>query len=492
MATHAQQRHGFDFLLQAAEQGLAAAQNALGDWYLKGAPVAAIAADTEQALHWYRRAAAQGSLQAIVALEQWELAGGRRGSARNPAARRKASQERRRPPDNWLEMAETGDADTRYHLGVILEMGYGAPADLAQAQHWYRSAAQQGDARAQLALARLLEAGGAFEALDWYRKSAEHGNADAQFALARNLSSGGLIALDSLAGLDWYLRAAAQGHAAALLTVGSLLDGDMGHVAQRCYQQAAALGVAQAQYAVAEELLKAGGPDDLASAARWLELAARQGHAAAQCTLGLLLLEGKGVARDAKAALAWLTQAAQQGDAKAQWNLGSLYASGHAPAALERDVNHALHWCHQAAGQGFAAAQATLGALYARLERWPQAQDWLQRAADQDDPEALFNLAILGMQEKFQELSAQQALTYLNRAADKGVVPAQSRLGLAFAKGDGAALDAIEAHKWFLIASQGGDRAAMANLAHSENLMAQAPLQEALRRAGEWSKERNV
>ena len=133
-----------------------------------------------------------------------------------------------------------------------------------------------------------------------------------------------------------------------------------------------------------------------------------------------------------------------------------------------------------------------MGGLYARLERWPDAQLWLERAAAQNDPEALFNLAVLGMQSKFPAISSQQALTYLYRAADKGIVPAQSRLGIAFAKGEGAALDAIEAHKWFLIASRQGDAAAVANLAHSTKLMADAPLAEAQRRADEWSTARIV
>lgn len=487
-ASGEQRRLAFEYLISAAEQGMAAAQCALGDLHLRGV---AVAPDSALALDWYRRAASQGSVQAMVALERLELAGSTRGAGRN-SAKRKTNQERRRSPQKWLEAAESGDADTRYHVGLLYEMGWSVAADLAQAQHWYRSAAQQGDARAQNALGRLLEATGVYEALDWYRKSAEQGEADAQFALARNLSSGNLLTPDPFRGLGWYLRAAEQGHAAALVTVGSLLEGDLGHVALGCYQHAAALGVAQAQFKVGEDLLKDGGPNALAQAERVLSLAARQGHAQAQCALGLMYLEGRGVARDAKTAVEWLSESAAQGEPKAQWNLGSLYASGNTEAGLARNVNLALDWCHKSAEQGFAAAQATLGALYARLERWPDALMWLEKAVAQDDPEALFNLALLAMQAKFPQITAQQALTYLCRAADKKVVQAQSRLGLAYAKGEGAALDAIEAHKWFLIASQAGDKVATTNLAHSEKLMADAPLREARRRAEEWSKARIV
>ncbi|MBC7916701.1 MAG: SEL1-like repeat protein [Rhodoferax sp.] len=477
-------RQAYDYLVEVAEQGMPAAQNALGELYLQGRMVAV---DTEQALDWYRRAAAQGSLQAIVALTRMELVGTTRSASRSTSSRRKSNQERRRSPHQWLVAAESGDADTRYHLGLIYEMGWSVAADADQAQHWYRSAAQQGDARAQLALGRVLEKTGAFEALDWYRKGAEQGDAEAQFALARNLSSGTLLPRDSLQGLAWYLRAAEQGHAAALVTVGGLLAGDMGDVAMGCYERAAALGVAHAQYRVGERLLGAArSPDALQQAQQWLMLAARQGHAAAQCEIGLMCLEGRGMACDKQVGVDWLSKAAEQGEARAQWNLGSMYANG--AAGLTRDIAKALQWCRLAADQEFAAAQATLGALYARMEHWDQAQHWLERAAAQDDPEALFNLAVLSLQSKLQNIPQEHALTYLCRAADRGLAAAQSRLGLAYAKGEGVALDPIEAHKWFLIASRLGDAAAAANLAHSTKLVADAPAREARRRAEIWFK----
>lgn len=469
------QRQAHAYLVAAAEQGLAAAQTALGNSYLQGLGVAP---DPAQALAWFRRAAAQGNVQALVALHRL---GARSGRA---SPRRKL--ERRQSMQQWIAAAEAGDADTRYHLGQLFELGLGLEQDAAQAEHWYRSAALQGQAQAQLALAQLLENKGAFEALDWYRKSAEQGQAQAQFALARSLCSGRLAAGDRFQGLLWYLRAAEQGHAGALAATASLLGEDLGDIARQCDERAAGLGWPEAQFRFGEYWQKSKAADALPQALRWFQAAASQGHAGAQCSLGLLYLEGKVIARDPKLAVEWLRQAAAQGEARAQWNLGSLYASG--SAGLARDVAAALDWCQRAAEQGFAAGQATLGQLYARMERWPQAQVWLQRAAAQDDAEALFNLAQLALQSKLPEINSEQALTYLERAAKLGIVPAQLRLGLAYATGQGAALDPIEAHKWFLIASGRGDKAAAANLAHSNTLVAEAARREAARRAEEWSK----
>jgi TPR repeat protein len=484
--TPAQAAQAVDCLISAAEQGMPTAQNTLGDLYLKGAYVVP---DAEQALEWYRKAAAQGSVQAMVALERVQGDVSVRGADHRNGQRRIRTNERRRSTQKWLEAAEQGDADTRYHLGLMFEMGWGVERNTERAQHWYRSAAVQGDARSQFALGRVLESNGALESLEWYRKGAQQGDADAQFALARNLSAGNVVAPDSFQGLVWFLRAAEQGHAAALVTVGSLLAGDMGHIAMGCYERAASLGVAQAQFRVGESLLSApDSPGVLKKAQHWLMLAANQGHAGAQCSIGLMCLQGRGMAHDRRAAVEWLTKAAEQGEARAQWNLGSLYANG--GEVLKRDTVLALQWCRRSADQGFAAAQATLGALYARMERWADAQLWLERAADQDDSEALFNLAILSLQSKMTNISQERALTCLCAAADNGLVAAQSTLGLAFAKGEGAALDPIEAHKWFLIASRQGDVTASANLVHSEKLIALAPRREAERRAEEWFKKK--
>lgn len=469
-----------EYLTAAAQQGLAAAQHALGDIYWRGLGVAP---DVQQALDWYRRASAQGSLQALVALHRLEVAGQTRSGGRS-SGRRKPGQERRQAMDRWIEAAESGDADTRYHLGLMYELGLGLASDPEQAQVWYRSAAQQGDARAQLALARLLEGMGAFEALDWYRKSAEQGEAQAQFMLGHALFSGPSKERDHFEGMTWYLRAASQGHAEALAAVGGLLSGDLSHVVRSCMERAAQLGVAQAQFQCGKYGLESGNDTSTQQALHWFDAAARQGHREAQCALGLMYLEGQGVARNPKLAVDWLCRAAEQGEPKAQWNLGSLFASGR--AGLPRDVSKALEWCQRSAKQGFAAGQATLGGLYARMERWPEATACLLQAAAQNDPEALFNLAQLGLQGKLQEISEEHALTYLNRAADMGVVPAQARLGVAYATGAGVALDPIEAHKWFYLASKGGDQSAVANLARSETLIAESARREALRRAHTW------
>ena len=170
-----------------------------------------------------------------------------------------------------------------------------------------------------------------------------------------------------------------------------------------------------------------------------------------------------------------------QGDAKAQWNLGAMYASG--GEGLQQDLRQAFAWCHSAADLGFVPAQATLGVLFARIREPAQAVLWWEKAAQQGDPEAQFNLAATYSKGNGVERDAAKAFHWFARAAAQGVPAAQSKLGLLYAVGDGVAIDPIEAHRWFKRAAMAGDKVAQANLARSSARLSPGQIAEAERRA---------
>ena len=69
-------------------------------------------------------------------------------------------------PQNYAEAAkwyrkaaEQGDALAQLSLGSLYEQGQGVPQNYAEAAKWYRKAAEQGDALAQLSLGSLYEQG---------------------------------------------------------------------------------------------------------------------------------------------------------------------------------------------------------------------------------------------------------------------------------------------------------------------------------------------
>lgn len=83
-------------------------------------------------------------------------------------------------------------------------------------------------------------------------------------------------------------------------------------------------------------------------AARLYRIAAEQGIAGAQCRLGVLYAEGRGVERNDRESIRWFRLAASQGDAEAQASLGLSYGSGR---GVSRDFVTAHMWLTLASEQ---------------------------------------------------------------------------------------------------------------------------------------------
>ncbi|WP_342618990.1 hypothetical protein [Rhodoferax sp. GW822-FHT02A01] len=466
----------------AASQGLPEAQHALGEALLKGV---VSPPDTDAALVWYRKAARQDHLAAQVAIETLEQEGQTIGSLRGLRVQRHGQAERRRNEGRWIKAAEQGNSDARYHLGQMYERGLGLDADFDSALYWYGVAAQQGHARAQLALARLSEAAGLPDVFKWYLSAAKAGLPQAQFALGQLYlyTSSGMQ--DPLESLDLWMQAARQEHPQALAALGHWMLSDTRELGLLALRKAAQLGEPQAQFLLGQQLEQGKTRSQHGDTAlEWYEKAAHQGHAGGQCALGVAYLRGKGVAKNFKVALQWLLKAAEQGDARAQWNLGALYAAG--ADGLTRDLKLAFQWFQRSADQGFVAASSNLGILYALTGLPERAVAEWKKAAMQEDPEAQYNLALAYTKGEGVEKDEIQALSLLGRAAELGVVAAQSRLGLMYVTGEGAALDPIEGHKWLFLAAESGDASARANLERSLALNSPKQTAEGQRRANEW------
>jgi hypothetical protein len=57
--------------------------------------------------------------------------------------------------EEFLRLAEQGDAKAQYNLGVMYRKGHGVPQNDAEAVKWYRKSAKQGDAEAKSLLKEL-------------------------------------------------------------------------------------------------------------------------------------------------------------------------------------------------------------------------------------------------------------------------------------------------------------------------------------------------
>jgi hypothetical protein len=56
----------------------------------------------------------------------------------------------------WQPLAEKGDVNAQYNMGVMYDLGHGVPMDKAQAAAWYRKAANKGYGTAMLNLANII------------------------------------------------------------------------------------------------------------------------------------------------------------------------------------------------------------------------------------------------------------------------------------------------------------------------------------------------
>ena len=224
----------------------------------------------------------------------------------------------------WKPLAERGDADAQYNLGVMFKQGNGVPQDYKQAAKWYRRAADQGNSRAQVALGEMIQTGIGVpqdykQAAKWYRLAAEQGQASGQFNLGWLYEQGNGVPQDYKEAFKWYILAAKQMNADAQFNLGVMYA--QGH----------------------------GVPQDYKEAVKWYRLSAGQGDAKSQYNLGVMYAQGHGVPQDYKAAVKWYTFASKQGDAKSQYNLGVMYAQGH---GVPQDDVYAHMWWNIAGSSG--------------------------------------------------------------------------------------------------------------------------------------------
>lgn len=152
---------------------------------------------------------------------------------------------------HYLTAARHGHAPGAHNVGVMLDCGFGIPADPQAAVAWFQHAADRGDHASMYALGLAHRYGRGVEqsneaAVKWYRAAAEAGHARAWNKLGWMLQLGcGVPAVDATGALQAYRRGAELGSLKAMCHLGALhRDGGLGlsvdSVAARRWFQAAA------------------------------------------------------------------------------------------------------------------------------------------------------------------------------------------------------------------------------------------------------------
>ena len=117
-----------------------------------------------------------------------------------------------RPADWYRKAAVQGDAGAQVNLGGMCMNGQGVPRDESQAVDWYRKAAAQGKRSAQHNLGVAYANGIGVprddgQAVAWFRRAADQGDADAQFNLGVTYMNGRGVPKDDAQAVTWFRRA---------------------------------------------------------------------------------------------------------------------------------------------------------------------------------------------------------------------------------------------------------------------------------------------
>lgn len=114
-------------------------------------------------------------------------------------------------------LAEQGNIEAQFSLGLSYDQGRGVPKDKQEAIRWYRRAAIQGDTFAQNTLGDNYWEGTGVpkddrEAVRWWRLAADKGFVPAQHSLGKILAGGGQgVPEDKPQAYMWLMLSAAQG-----------------------------------------------------------------------------------------------------------------------------------------------------------------------------------------------------------------------------------------------------------------------------------------
>ncbi len=243
----------------------------------------------------------------------------------------------------WARLAERGDADAQFKLGVALFYGRDIKADVPQAHGWFYKAAMQGHADAQ-----------AFYAWALLFELAERGSDGATVTVMEYNSLG-----ESM--LFWARKAAEQKSPVGCILLALLYRDGLGvpqDYSKAHYwleQTSSPEGWEQSG-----EWARDGkaGPVDNAAALKWFRKAAERGYAKSQLALAQMLLDGRGTDQDIAQALQWAEKAAAQDDIAAITWLATLYHTG---GAVPQDPEASNAWWQRAVALGDRHAMTSLG-----------------------------------------------------------------------------------------------------------------------------------
>ncbi len=121
----------------------------------------------------------------------------------------------------WRPLAEQGNPDAQYNLGIMYRHGEGVTQDYKVASQWFKLAAEQGNASAQSNLGAMYDQGlgvtrDSNVAFEWFKLAAEKGNNYSLFILGEMYQQGRGVIRDPIRAHMWWNIAASEELASGL------------------------------------------------------------------------------------------------------------------------------------------------------------------------------------------------------------------------------------------------------------------------------------
>ena len=342
----------------------------------------------------------------------------------------------------WIRRAaECHNPEALNRLGIINDRGlFGLPADKNKAFQYFLEAAEIGFSVAQINVACCYFNGegtraNPAKALEWSEKAAEQGETSAMLLLADAYEDGEIVEQSDEKAFYWYKKAADKNHAGACNRL--------------AYYYCNGIAVPLSNETALQYLLKAasGEPD----------------HPAvldAQCQLGSFYEMGLGMPQpDLKKAREWFETAAENGCDKAQNRLGLAYTIG--GLGLETDYRKAIEYFKQAAEQDNPLALYNLAIIYDDDEDAPGiykdqalAFEYMKRAADLGEPNAQYVLGLYYQDARGTEQNMEEAFNCFTMSVEQAHIPAFFALASCYLNGEGCEKNEAKAIELYTEAAQ--------------------------------------
>ena len=153
--------------------------------------------------------------------------------------------------------------------------------------------------------------------------------------------------------------------------------------------------------------------------------------------------------------LAVLRVQSEKGEAKSQNDLGLAFSLG--KFGLATNYVEAVKWYRKAAEQNHPQALYELGVCYTKgagvARDAVEAVKWYRKAAGQNYAEAQYNLGVCYDEGAGVVKDELEAVKWYRKAAGQNLAEAQHNLGVCYDNGYGVLADSVEAYKWWLLAA---------------------------------------